>query len=125
MPAVVRLLQRLDREYGQDNPGLGRCWEWSGARNHGGYGVLKLPGRRTALAHRVALEAALGRPLAAGMLACHRCDNRRCCRPSHLYEGTDHDNLMDQYARDRRELRARGFQVEEPEEAGTWEPTET
>ncbi len=104
VPPAVRLLQRTDRVYGQENddrPELGRCWEWMGACNHRGYGVIKLPGGRTMTAHRLALETALGRPIRDGMYANHHCDNRRCVRPRHLYEGTPKENVDDMIQRGR------------------------
>lgn len=115
-PVAERLLAKLDRHYGQaapaDRPELGECWEWMGARNSDGYGIIR--GAREpdgsyplVLVHRVALSLALGRPLEPDMNANHRCDNRPCARPRHLYEGTHTDNLDDQYARDRRPKRRR------------------
>lgn len=52
-------------------------------------------GRSVRTAASVVLEAALGRPLSPGMLACHTCDELLCVRVDHLYEGSFADNLRD------------------------------
>lgn len=96
-----RVLARLDREHGfvpQHDPSLGACWNWLGARTLEGYGVISVRGRLQYV-HRIALEMALGRPLAEGMFACHKCDNKSCARPRHLYEGTASDNQRDTWER--------------------------
>ncbi len=75
------------------------CWEWPGAKNAGGYGVLGI-GRRTELAHRVALTLWLGRP--AGPVVRHKeCDNPACCNPLHLAGGSHADNVGDKVAKGR------------------------
>lgn len=51
--------------------------------------------------HVLALEEKLGRELARGMYACHHCDNRTCCQPEHLFEGTPSDNVQDMMAKGR------------------------
>ena len=35
------------------------------------------------------------------LLMLHTCDNPRCCRPGHLYQGTQKDNIRDMLAKDR------------------------
>lgn len=96
-PVEVRLLDRLDRIHGSiptHAPELGPCWVWQGAVNGDGYGIVSVDGRLQ-LVHRLTLAIALERPVAADRYACHRCENRRCGRPSHLYEGSMVDNNRD------------------------------
>lgn len=75
------------------------CWEWNGTIDGYGYGVLDHNKRRYR-AHVLALEYD-GRPVPKGMVACHHCDNPGCVRPSHLYVGTQRDNVRDAVSRDR------------------------
>lgn len=46
------------------------------------------------MAHRAAYEAFVG-PIGEGLYACHKCDNRRCFNPEHIFIGTQKDNIQD------------------------------
>lgn len=78
------------------------CWLWVGYRMQHGYGTIGL-GRVVdgkATAHRVAYELYVG-PIPPGMYVLHRCDNRACVRPDHLFLGTQQDNVDDMHSKGR------------------------
>ena len=77
------------------------CWTWAGALING-YGELRLRGisQSPVRAHRVAWELTRG-PIPPGMCVLHKCDNRPCCNPGHLFLGTKQDNNADRDAKGR------------------------
>lgn len=68
------------------------CWEWIGGRTGAGYGAFKIRGNQYR-AHRVIYEHHNG-PV-GDLLVCHKCDQRWCVRPAHLFSGTHKDNTRD------------------------------
>lgn len=75
------------------------CWIWSQKSEVEGYGRVRYKGRKY-LAHRLAYELTYGvNP--GGSLVCHTCDNPSCIRPSHLFLGTDQDNVTDKMRKGR------------------------
>lgn len=69
------------------------CWNWIRPLLNGRYGASCVEGK-TRSSHRMAYEVLVG-PIPDGSCVLHSCDNPRCVNPSHLFLGSQSDNIND------------------------------
>ena len=69
------------------------CWNWKASKNNKGYGQFKIAGKYQK-AHRVSWMLYMGE-IPSGMCVLHHCDCPSCVNPSHLFLGTNADNVHD------------------------------
>jgi len=95
-----------------DKKGEDECWLWKDAINGNGYGGFtgvqitnNNPEYHTfsSKAHRMAYIFTYGKIL-KGILVLHKCDNRLCCNPKHLFLGTHQDNMEDMVKKGRSKM---------------------
>lgn len=72
------------------------CWNWTGATNHGGYGVHSVTvgyrKRKQYRVHRLTYELLVG-PIPGDLTIDHLCRNRVCANPAHLEPVTASENV--------------------------------
>ena len=69
------------------------CVEWLGFKNDLGYGRFRANGKKE-LTHRESYRTFIGE-IPENKRICHHCDNPSCINPTHLFAGTDKDNIQD------------------------------
>ena len=75
------------------------CWEWTGCFTYSGYGRMMF-NYQNYRAHRLSYILHYGEILDE-MVICHKCDNKKCVNPEHLFIGTVLDNVKDRVQKGR------------------------
>lgn len=88
-PVEERFLKLIDKNCFEHK----NCWCWTGGTYSNGYGTFHFKGKQTG-AHRVSWELTNG-TIPKGFLILHKCDNRLCVNPNHLFLGSHKDNMQD------------------------------
>jgi hypothetical protein len=84
-------------------PELGPCWGWTSCKTDFGYGRIGRGGEAGGCTTAPVASWLLHfGPVPEGEQVLHHCDNPQCCRPEHLWTGTQKENLADMTKKGRR-----------------------
>ncbi len=92
-----RLLYRIITKVYVDDNG---CWIFNGTPSKSrGYGKIYY-GNKTIDVHK-AILISKGIKIPVGKVVCHKCNNKKCCNPDHLYVNSQSHNIKSYYKQKR------------------------
>lgn len=83
-----------------------QCWEWTGSFAKKGYGKFYLH-KKHQTTSRIMYINYIGPLKSPKEFVCHKCDNPKCVNPTHLFKGTNQDNMLDCVKKNRHPLSSR------------------
>lgn len=78
------------------------CWNWKTYIGKNGYGQFILNPKKVS-AHRASWIIHKGE-IPQGLFILHKCDNKKCVNPNHLFLGTQLENIRDAYSKGRGQI---------------------
>jgi len=92
-----RLMANVEKR-GSVRTDMSPCWKWMGSYSSNGYGQLYIGKHYNT--HRLSYYLHNNcEDIPDKKYICHKCDNKECCNPSHLYCGTPTENIKDTFDR--------------------------
>ena len=107
---IDQYIQRFNKKYTVADNG---CWQWTGWKNHDGYGFFRYFEKKDIQAHRFSAKHLAGLDI-DGQVVCHSCDNPSCVNPNHLFTGSQADNIKDAISKGRHKTPAESKKVQTP-----------